>query len=78
MRTSEQWETHVTHMTKRLKINVIFPRSMPPQCVTLIEGDRQRSHTLKGASLLPDGRRQVTWETRQPRRYENYILQWEW
>jgi len=66
--------------TRHLKINVIFPKSRPPQCATLVEGNRQRGYNLgKGAQmLLPDGRWLVTWETRKPRLYENYILQWEW
>jgi hypothetical protein len=79
LRQAEQWETHVTHRTKRLKINVVLPRSKPPQHIILIEGNRQRSHDLgKRAQALPDGRWRVSWETRQPRLYENYVLQWEW
>ena len=74
------WETHVTHRTKRLKINVIFPKSRPPQQTTLTESNRQRSQDLgkSAETLLPDGRWLVTWETDHPRLYENYILQWEW
>ncbi len=52
----------------------------PPQRITLIESNRQRSRVL-GESVqvpLPDGRWPVTWEVRSPRLYENYILQWEW
>ena len=79
LRRTEQWETHVKHQTKRLKISVIFPKSRPPQRTMLIEGNRQRSHNLgKSVRVLPDGRWQVTWGTRQPRLYENYILEWEW
>jgi hypothetical protein len=79
LRQAEQWETHVTHRTKRLKINVIFPRSRPPRHPVLIEGNRQRSHDLgKNAQVLPDGRWRVSWETHRPRLYENYVLQWEW
>jgi hypothetical protein len=80
LRSTEQWETHVQHKTRYLKINVIFPKARPPQRVTLIEGDRQRSHTLgkSAQAVLPDGRSRVTWETTQPRLYETYILQWEW
>ena len=80
LRRTEQWETHVKHPTRRLEINVIFPKSRPPQRTTLIEGNRQRSHSLgKSAHVrLPDGRWLVSWETRRPRLHENYILQWEW
>lgn len=31
LRQTEQWETHVSHRTKHLKINVIFPKSRLPQ-----------------------------------------------
>jgi len=79
LRQAEQWETHVTHRTKRLKINVVFPRSRPPKHTVLIEGNHQRSHDLgKRAQVLPDGRWRVSWETHRPRLYENYVLQWEW
>jgi hypothetical protein len=80
LRRTEQWETHVKHRTKHLKINVIFPKSRPPRCSTLIEGNRQRSQNLgKSAQvLLPDGRWLVAWETHKPRLYEVYVLQWDW
>jgi hypothetical protein len=70
-------ETHVIHRMKHLKIGVIFPKSRPPQHARLIESNRQRSHSLE-RSTLPGGRWLVAWETRHPRLYENYILQWEW
>ena len=74
------WETHITHRTEHLKINVIFPKSRPPQQTTLTESNRQRSQDLgkSAETLLPDGRWLVTWETDRPRLYEDYILQWEW
>jgi hypothetical protein len=79
LRQTEQWETHVTHRTRHLKINVIFPKSRPPRRTVLIKGNRQRSHNLgKSAQTLPDGRWQVSWQTHQPKLYENYVLQWEW
>jgi hypothetical protein len=46
LRQAEQWETHMTHRTRRLKINVVFPRSRPPRHAIPIEGNRQRSHDL--------------------------------
>jgi len=38
------WETHVTHRTRHLEINVIFPKSRPPRRTTLVESNRQRGH----------------------------------
>ena len=79
-RGTEQWETLVTHPTKRLGISVIFPKSRPPTRISLIERNRQRTHPLAQSSrvVLPDGRRRVSWKTRQPRLHETYILEWEW
>jgi hypothetical protein len=80
LRRTEQWENHVTHRTKRLKINVIFPKSRPPKTAALVEGHRWRSSYLadNAQRLLPDGRWLLTWETDRPRLHENYIVQWEW
>jgi hypothetical protein len=80
LRRTEQWETHVTHRTRCLKINVIFPKSRPPRSTTLIEQSRQRSQSLGKSTQveLPDGRWLVAWETRRPRLYENYVIQWQW
>lgn len=50
---AEQWETHVTHRTMCLKINVVFPRSRPPQHIVLIEGNRRRSHDLDKRVQVP-------------------------
>ena len=79
LRRTEQWETHVKHPTKHLKVSVVFPKSRPPQSVVLIESSRQRSHNLsEHVKRLPGNRWQVCWETRKPRLHETYILQWEW
>jgi hypothetical protein len=74
------WETHVTHRTRRLKVNVIFPKPRLPQHTTLTESNRQRSHDPgRSAQVeLPDGRWLVSWETHKPRLYENYVLKWKW
>ncbi len=75
LREAEQWETHVTHRTKRLKSNVVFPSSSPPRHPVLIEGNRQCSHALgKEAQVLRDGRWRVSWETRRPHLYEKLPL----
>jgi len=74
------WETHVTHPTERLEIDVIFPESHRPQRMTLIESNhgRNRICDIEDQTLLPDGRCLIRWETGHPRLQENYILQWEW
>jgi hypothetical protein len=78
LRRTEQWETHVKHPMKHLKVSVIFPKSAPPQRTTMIENNRQRCHPLQSAQRLPGSRWQITWEASKPRLHETYILQWEW
>lgn len=79
-RDKELWETEIRHRTKRLKTQIIFPKSRPPRNISIVEGMRQRTRALgKNAIVqLPDGRWMASWETRQPRLYEQYSLQWEW
>ena len=79
LRKTEQWETNVRHPTRALKINVIYPRSRPPQQATLIESNSQRNHRLeKEKTRLPDGRWVISWHTSSPTLHETYILQWDW
>jgi hypothetical protein len=78
--TSESWETEVTYRMKRLKVEVIFPKSRPPLRVSLVEGQTRRSYLISDAAQrqLPDGRWIVSWETDKPRLYERYIIKWDW
>jgi len=66
------WSTDITNQTRRIKINVIFPKSRPPSRLTIEENNRQRTHILNkdAQKRLPDGRWRVTWETNKPRLYE--------
>ena len=74
------WSTDITNQTRRIKVNVIFPKSRPPSRLTIEENNRQRTHILNkdAQKRLPDGRWRVTWETNKPRLYEVYILRWIW
>jgi len=74
------WSTDVGHRTKRLKINVIFPKSRPPKRLTIEESNRKRTRILgRDAQLqLSDGRWRVSWETSKPKLYEIYVLRWIW
>jgi hypothetical protein len=79
-RETEHLQTEIDHPTRELRMGVIFPLKRPPGRVTLIEQNLARSTALGPQHLrvLPDGRRQVTWRTTQPRVFETYILRWEW
>jgi hypothetical protein len=79
-RSSELWETEIRHRTKRLKVEVIFPKSRPPLRLWIVEQLRRRRQQLDhdARRQLSDGRWLATWETESPRLNERYQLQWEW
>ncbi len=80
LRSQELWETTISHVTRHLKIHVIFPKARPPQRACLVEDTRRRTIVLGDdyQRHLPDGRWQVSWETDHPRLNERYLLEWEW
>jgi len=80
LRKKEQWETDVSHPTRHIKTQVIFPRNRPPLRVTLVEGTHLWGHQLEEEikRQLPDGRWLVSWERSRPVLNEKYILQWWW
>ena len=80
MRSQEAWETQVSHPTRRLKVQVIFPKSRPSMQVKLIEDIRHRSQILSDEDQrkLPDGRWIVSCEIDKPRLNERYTLEWQW
>jgi len=79
-RKTEEWTTSVSHRTRKININVIFPKKRPPLRMTMIEVNRQKDTDLGKDHLkhLPDGRWQVTWEKEKPHLYEDYTFRWEW
>jgi hypothetical protein len=74
------WGTDISQRTRRIKINVIFPKSRPPLRASLEESNRKRTKILgrEAQKQLSDGRWLITWETRKPRLYEIYVLRWIW
>ncbi len=74
------WATEISHRTKEVKVQIIFPNSRPPLRTFVVEKNRQRTQLLgKDAKVrLPDGRWLITWVLNRPRLYELYILNWEW
>lgn len=80
VRSEEEWGTEISHSTKYLKVQLIFPKSRPPLQSWLVEYRSRRKFRLDQIAQrqLPDGRWLVQWETKKPRLHEQYILQWEW
>ena len=74
------WASDINHCTKRIKINIIFPRERPPRILSITESSHLKTRELSRESFikLPDKRWQVIWEKRNPKIYEHYILKWEW
>lgn len=80
LRNQELWETEISHRTKHLKTQLIFPKTRPPQRVSINENLHRRSYPLDRESIsqLPDGRWLASWETDHPKLHECYTLCWEW
>ena len=77
VRSMEQWGTEISHKTRQLKIQIIFPQQRPPIHAWLVEQRTQHKHDLKPQQLA-DGRWLIQWETDKPRLHEQYILKWDW
>ena len=74
------WGTAINHRTKKVTIEIIFPKDRPPRQLSITENNLQRTRTLGNniQNILPDGRVKIVWEKENPRLYENYLLKWEW
>lgn len=79
-RPVEDYQVDVDHTTRRLSLTVVFPKERTPKQVKVIEQKTQRSQELSLEMLqpLPDGRWQITWETKKAKLFQNYILRWDW
>ncbi len=80
VRSQEEWGSEVSHRTKALALQIIFPKSRPPQRVWLVEQLSRRTHLLPLGAIrqLGNGRWLVLWKTQRPRLHESYHLKWEW
>ena len=69
LKPAKYWETHVTHPTEHLEINVIFPKAKHPRHVMIVESNRRRSHVcgIGIEALLPDDRCLARWGMHHPR-----------
>ena len=80
LKTSEYVEIEISHRTKRLEMQVIFPTARPPHNPVLVERLRQRRQPLSQEHVrqLPDDRWLLWWKMTKPRLHEHYLLRWEW
>lgn len=77
----EEWQqAEIRRRTRRIQMNVIFPRGRP--CRGAVITQRSHSHvTVLGPEhfrTLPDGRHLLTWATEKVRAYDIYTLKWQW
>lgn len=79
-RSTEQWETEISHKTDKLKLKIIFPLGRPARKIYCSERLRKRTKQLEPEAIgkLPDGRQYATFEVNKPRLYEGYGFHWEW
>ena len=80
LKTDGFWDTDITQRTKKIRINLIFPKNRHPRRVTIVETNRHRTHYLSDEfrRLHPDGRMSVSWEKKNPKLYEHYLMKWRW
>jgi hypothetical protein len=80
-RSQEQREMEISQRTRRLLIQLIFPKAWPPMRILPLEYLRQRSRLLDDSLLqrLPNIHCQMEWQTKNPRGWTNvYTLKWVW
>ncbi len=79
-RPTEDLQTDIDHETRSLSVTVIFPKDRWAREVRMLEQKVDRSTRLDPTHFheLPDGRQRVQWSTKSPKRFEVYILRWQW
>ena len=80
LKSNGYWATDINHITKKIKVNIIFPEDRMPVKIMKVETNRQKIRELQKEAFIqmPDKCWQITWEKLNPRLYEHYILKWEW
>jgi hypothetical protein len=80
LKTDESWTTDIGNRTKEIRVSVIFPKDRHPSRLALVENQHRKTKNLGSEykKLLPDGRLRVTWEKKNPRLYEHYVIRWRW
>ena len=76
-----EWrEVEINHPTRKLQLEVVFPRGRKCLGAWIHERQERRTATLSGDtfSILPDGRQVVAWKKSRPRLHELYTLRWRW
>ena len=78
---AEEWlQTEIRRHTRRLVMNVIFPKTRHCKRAVVVKRSANKTVELeaKNFDMLPDGRQLVSWATDHTRPYEIYTLKWHW
>ena len=80
LQKQEWFETEIDHLTRSLKLAIIFPKGRPCRKATLSRRSTSKTTLLsqKHFALLPNGRQKLTWETRRPKLHDRYTIKWAW
>lgn len=78
--TVEWRQTAIWLTTKRIRLEVIFPKERPCRRASLVQRSTNRTIELDGdyVQWLPDGRQMIAWEKQNPPKAEVYTIRWEW
>lgn len=76
----EWWETEVLHLTRRLRVRIVFPRDRPCKRATVTQKSKDKTWPLDEGyfRVLADGRQELFWEIAHPALHENYTIKWWW
>jgi hypothetical protein len=73
-------ETEIDHLTRHLRLSIIFPKQRPCRQASLARKSTKKT-VLLGAQhfrFFPDGRQRLTWETKAPKLNDLYTIKWDW
>lgn len=73
-------ETEVDHLTRQLRLSILFPKQRPCRLATLTRKSTKKTMPLGAQhfSFLHDGRQRLTWDTAAPRLNDLYTIKWDW
>lgn len=76
----EWWQIEMYHKTRRLELTITFPKARHCKSAIVVERNCNRTTPLdqEHFTSLPDGRQLLTWECKNPRRFETYTIKWNW
>ena len=77
----DEWlQTEIRRHTRRLMMNVIFPKARHCKRAVIVKRSANKATELEANNIdtLPDGRQLVSWATDHTRPYEVYTLKWRW